>query len=85
MNYSVLALDMFDDFKEDVECNSFTGFSYADTWDYEEDYSHNEIDVAREQFIKLVNNYFNKKHMNYTMREVVENAWVCDLNGDIIR
>ena len=76
---------MFDDFKEDIERGSFTGFSYADTWDYEDEYSHNDIEAAREKFIKMVNEFFNEKHMGYTMREVVENAWVCDLNGEIIR
>lgn len=82
---NLLAQEMFDDFKEDVEHGSFTGFSYADTWDYEDEYSHNVIESAREKFIEMVNEFFNESHMGYMMREVVENAWVCDLNGDIIR
>lgn len=82
---SCLANEMFDDFKEDVKNGSFTGFSYADTWDYEDEYSHNDIEIARGQFIEMANNFLIKKHMGYIMREVVENAWVCDLNGEIIR
>ncbi len=82
---NILASEMFDDFVEDVENGSFTGFSYADTWNYEDEYSHNDIESARTEFIEMANNYFNEKHMEYTMREVVENAWVCDMNGEIIK
>lgn len=81
----ILAQEMFEDFKIDVERGEFTGFSYADTWDYEDEYSHNVIESARDKFIEMANEFFNEKHMGYMMREVVENAWVCDLNGDIIR
>lgn len=80
-----LAKEMFDDFKEDVENGSFIGFAYADTWNYEDEYSHNDIAIARKQFIEMANDFFNERHMGYIMREVVENAWVCDLNGEIIR
>ncbi len=51
---------MFDDFKEDVENGSFTGFAYADTWNYEDEYSHNDIAIARKQFIEMANDFSMK-------------------------
>ena len=79
-----LAQEMFEDFKNDVERKQFTGFSYADTWDYEDEYSHNDIEIARDKFIKLANQYFKENRMGYMIKEVVDNAWVCDLDGEII-
>lgn len=81
----ILAQEMFEDFVSDVEKNDFTGFPYADTWDYEDEHSHNDIDNARSKFIKMANSYFNENHMGYIMREVADNAWVCNLDGGIIR
>ena len=48
-----------------------------DTWDFEDDYSHNEIDAARDEFIKMANEYLAQKDAPYYMREVNENAMLC--------
>ena len=37
--------------KEDVKNDNFG--IYLDTWDYEDEYSHNEIEYARIKFIEL--------------------------------
>ena len=80
----MFAQDLFEDFKDDVESNSFIGVRYVDTWDYEDDYSHNEIDYVRSEFIKMSNKYFKENNMPYIMKEITENAMVCDLSGKIL-
>ena len=42
-----LADDIFKEFLEDME-QERTFCSYLDVWDYEDDYSHNEIEECRE-------------------------------------
>lgn len=74
-----------DQLKNNIENNEFKGVKYLDTWDYEDDYSHNHIDENREKFIELANNYFKENNLPYVMREVCENAMVCDENGGIIK
>ena len=74
-----------DQLKNDIENNEFRGVKYLDTWDYEDDYSHNHIDENREKFIELANNYFKENNLPYVMREVCENAMVCDENGEIVK
>lgn len=73
-----LCCDELENLKEDVKKNNFIGNKYLDTWDYEDDYSHNEIEESREQFIEESNNYFEENKLPYIMREVCENARVCD-------
>ena len=71
--------------KEDIKNDKFRGVKYLDTWDYEDDYSHNHIDRNRKKFIELANNYFKENNLPYVMREVCENAMVCDENGEIVK
>ena len=80
-----ICYEEIEELKEDINNNSFIGVKYLDTWDYEDEYSHNHIEENRDKFIKLANEYFTENNMKYTMREVCENAMVCDINGEIIR
>ena len=80
-----ICYEEIEELKEDIKNNSFIGVKYLDTWDYEDEYSHNHIEENRDKFIKLANEYFTENNMKYTMREVCENAMVCDINGEIIR
>ncbi len=73
-----LCRDELEILKEDIETNNFIEIKYLDTWDYEDDYSHNEIEISREQFIQEANRYFEENNLPYMMREVCENALVCD-------
>ena len=80
-----ICYEEIEELKEDIKNNSLIGVKYLDTWDYEDEYSHNHIEENRDKFIKLANEYFTENNMKYTMREVCENAMVCDINGEIIR
>ena len=80
-----ICYEEIEELKEDIKNNSFIGVKYLDTWDYEDEYSHNHIDENRDRFIELANEYFTVNNMKYIMREVCENAMVCDINGEIIR
>ena len=80
-----ICYEEIEELKEDIKNNSFIGVKYLDTLDYEDEYSHNHIEENRDKFIKLANEYFTENNMKYTMREVCENAMVCDINGEIIR
>lgn len=71
--------------KEHMKNNEFKGVQYLDTWDFEDDYSHNHIEKNREKFVELANEYFKENNLPYTMREVNENAMVCDENGNVLR
>lgn len=74
---SVLAYDEFEEFKYHYENGEIGDIKYLDTWDFEDDYSHNEIDAARDEFIKMTNEYLAQKDAPYYMREVNENAMLC--------
>ena len=80
-----ICYEEIEELKEDIENNSFIGVKYLDTCDYEDEYSHNHIEENRDKFIELANEYFTENNMKYIMREVCENAMVCDSNGKIIR
>ena len=80
-----ICYEEIEELKEDIKNNSFIGVKYLDTWDYEDEYSHNHIEENRDKFIELANEYFTVNNMKYIMREVCENAMVCDINGEIIR
>lgn len=56
---SVLAYDEFEEFKYHYENGEISDIKYLDTWDFEDDYSHNEIDAARDEFIKMTNEYLS--------------------------
>lgn len=70
--------------EEDIKEDKFRGVKYLDTWVFEDDYSHNHIEENRKKFIELANGYFKENNLPYVMREVCENAMVCDENGEII-
>ena len=74
---SVLAYDEFEEFKYHYENGEIGDIKYLDTWDFEDDYSHNEIDAARDEFIKMTNEYLSQKDAPYYMREINENAMLC--------
>lgn len=80
-----ICYEELDELKEDINNNCFIGVKYLDTWDYEDEYSHNHIDENRDKFIELANEYFKENNMTYIMREICENAMVCDSNGKITR
>lgn len=58
MSYG-LALDEFERMKEDVSNENFG--IYVDTWDFEDDYSHRDIEAARDEFIRLANERLRSK------------------------
>ena len=80
-----ICYEALDELQIDIERDCFTGVQYLDTWDYEDNYSHNHIETNREKFIELANEYFKENHLPYTMREVCENAMVCDMDGNVLR
>lgn len=73
-----LALEEFERMKEDVYDDNFG--IYVDTWDFEDDYSHNDINAAREEFIRLANGYFRVNMIDYEAREVCENVYIFNKN-----
>lgn len=81
---SVLAYDEFEEFKYHYENGEIGDIKYLDTWDFEDDYSHNEIDAARDEFIKMANEFLDRKQSIYYMREVNKNAMLCYKNTDVI-
>ena len=70
--------------KEDITTDNFIMNKYLDTWDYDDNYSHNEIEVSRDQFVEEANKFFEENKLTYRMREICENAMVCDINTDEI-
>lgn len=80
-----LCNDEFEQLKDDIVDNNFRGVKYLDTWDYEDDWSHNDIENARDKFIEMANEYFEEQNLPYIMKEICENAMVCDKeSGEII-
>ena len=75
---SDLAYAVFEEMKEDIKNDDFN--IYLDTWDYEDDYSHNEIEDARHKFIELANGYFRVNMMDYEARYVNENIYIFNKN-----
>ena len=62
-----ICYEELDELKEDINNNCFIGVKYLDTWDYEDEYSHNHIDENRDKFIELANEYFKENNMTYIM------------------
>lgn len=80
-----ICYEEMEELKKDIEDDNFRGIKYLDTWDYEDDYSHNHIELNREKFIELSNAYFSEQRLPYIMQEVCENAMVCDKeSGEIL-
>lgn len=73
-----LVLEEFERMKEDVYDENFG--IYVDTWDFEDNYSHNDIEIAREEFIRLANGYFRVNMIDYEAREVCENVYIFNKN-----
>ena len=73
-----LALEEFERMKEDIYDENFG--IYVDTWDFEDNYSHNDINAAREEFIRLANGYFRVNMIDYEVREVCENVYIFNKN-----
>ena len=83
---TLLCREELERFERDLQNNEFIGVEYLDTWEYEDEYSHNEIELSREQFIKEANEILKQNNYPYVMREVCENARICDKkSGEIIR
>lgn len=80
-----ICYDEMEMLKEYIEKDTFIGVQFLDTWDYEDDYSHNHIEENREAFLDMANEYFQENNLPYIMREVCENAMVCDTNGNVLR
>lgn len=81
---SVLACDEFEYFKFHYENGEIADIKYLDTWDFEDDYSHNEIDAARDEFIEMANEFLDREQSPYYMREVNENAMLCYKGSNVI-
>lgn len=79
-----ICYEELDQLKEDIEDDNFRGVKYLDTWDFEDEYSHNHIEENREKFIELANDYFKEENLSFVMREICESAMVCDKSGKII-
>lgn len=47
---------------------------------YEDEYSHNDIELARSKFIELANDYFRVNMMDYEAKEVNENVYIFNMN-----
>ena len=83
---TLLCREELERFEEDLQNNEFIGVQYLDTWEYEDEYSHNEIELSREQFIKEANEILRQNDYSYVMREVCENAMICDREtGEVIK
>lgn len=75
---NALAYEVFEEMKEDIKNEDFG--VYLDTWDYEDEYSHNDIENARDKFIELANGYFRVNMMDYKVKEVCENVYIFNKN-----
>lgn len=75
---NILAYEAFEQMKEDIKNEDFT--KYLDTWEYEDEYSHNEIEEARQKFIELANGYFRVNMLDYEARVVCENVYLFNKN-----
>lgn len=52
-----ICYEAFEDLKNDIENNDFIETKYLDTWDFEDEYSHNHIDENRNKFIDMANHF----------------------------
>ena len=80
-----LCYEELEELKTDVKDNNFRGIQYLGTSDLENDYSHHHIEQNRKKFIELANAYFSEEGLPYIMKEVCDNAMVCDKeSGEIL-
>lgn len=83
---TLLCKEELERFENDLQNNRFFGVQYLDTWEYEDEYSHNEIELSREQFINEANKILKENKIPYIMNEICENAMICNKeNGKLIR
>lgn len=75
---NALAYEVFEEMKENIKNEDFG--IYLDTWDYEDEYSYNDIENARSKFIELANGYFRVNMMDYEAKEVNENVYIFNKN-----
>lgn len=62
----------FAEFKHSIDDGSLVFGRYFDEDDYEDEYSHNEIDEFQEKFIEKVEGYLHEKAPN---KYVVTSGW----------
>ena len=75
MDY-LLATEEFERMKEDICNKNFS--SYVDTWDFEDGYSHNDIETAREIFIRIANTYFETNNIDCEAKTGCERVYIFD-------
>lgn len=75
---NTLEYEVFEEMKKDIQNDNFG--IYLDTWDYEDEYSHNDIEDARAKFIELADKYFRINMMDYEAKEVCENVYIFNKN-----
>lgn len=62
----------YEQFLNDMSDGSMTFGRYIDESDYEDEYSHNNIEEAKGLFIEKVKNYLHNNHPN---KYVVSSGW----------
>ena len=62
----------YEQFLNDMSDGSMTFGRYIDEYDYEDEYSHNNIEEAQGLFIEKVKNYLHNNHPN---KYVVSSDW----------
>lgn len=75
---NLLEYEVFEEMKENLKNENFG--IYLDTWAYEDEYSHNDIENARSKFIELANGFFCVNMMDYEAKEVCENVYILNKN-----
>lgn len=70
-----ICYEEFENLKEWLEeGKEILGYDFLDTWDFENEYSHNHIAKNRNKFIELANEYFRDNNLSYEARETYERA-----------
>lgn len=64
--------DEYNQFLQDITDGSMIFGRYIDESEYEDEYSHNDIDEAQDKFIEKVREYL---HENYPGKYVVSGGW----------
>ena len=64
--------DEYNQFLQDIADGSMIFGRYIDESEYEDEYSHNDIDEAQDKFIEKVREYL---HENYPGKYVVAGSW----------
>lgn len=76
-----ICYEEFENLKEWIEeGREILGYDFLDTWDFEDEYSHNHIEENRSKFIQLANEYFRKNNLPYVARETCERANIFQKN-----